>query len=560
MIGRTLLQQARPISFGYKVATWLSGLLDSKRALNRLKKNNLLMQLGGAVGSLSNMPDQGLAVQKLTAKYLGLKSPDISWFTQRNSIAEIASSLGIFNMSISKIANDVCLMMQTEIAEVFEGKESGKGGSSTMPHKRNPVSSAAILANSYRIPPLVSTMISSLKQSHERDPGAWHAEWETMESIVQLTGGSLENCLQLLKNLEVDANKMLENLELTKGLIYAENVSLFLAQSMGKTEAHTFTENACKKAVQNNTTLENILVNENIGLNKEMLAELFKPLNSLGNCESFTQNMIGKAQRKMKFVEIDQQNIHYKIEGKSDLPFLILSNSLGSEMKMWDEVMPYLLSNFQILRYDTRGHGESKFIKTNETLSIARLAKDVIELMDKLNIKSAVFCGLSMGGLIGQHLGIHYADRIEKVVLCNTGAKIGDDERWNSRIKTISENGMQAIVEDTMVRWFRESYIKANPGKIEEFRQMFLRSQVDGYSACCEAIRDADFRTANSKNTIPTLVIAGNEDPVTTLENGKFIAETVQNGQVLELNAKHLSAAEQALEFAFGILKFTQND
>eukprot|EP01136_Pigoraptor_vietnamica_P003969 Opistho-1_new@33872 len=152
---------------------------------------------------------------------------------------------------------------------------------------------------------------------------------------------------------------------------------------------------------------------------------------------------------------------NYKLQGTPNSPVMIFSNSLGSEMLMWDELVPFLLPYFRVLQYDTRGHGGSEI--SPEPYSIALLGQDVIDLLDELKINEAYFCGLSMGGLIGQWLGIHYPNRIKKLIVSNTGAKIGNDERWNGRIETIKANGMQAIVDDTMERWFTESFRNHNP-------------------------------------------------------------------------------------------------
>eukprot|EP01136_Pigoraptor_vietnamica_P003971 Opistho-1_new@33874 len=178
---------------------------------------------------------------------------------------------------------------------------------------------------------------------------------------------------------------------------------------------------------------------------------------------------------------------NYKLQGTPNSPVMIFSNSLGSEMLMWDELVPFLLPYFRVLQYDTRGHGGSEI--SPEPYSIALLGQDVIDLLDELKINEAYFCGLSMGGLIGQWLGIHYPNRIKKLIVSNTGAKIGNDERWNGRIETIKANGMQAIVDDTMERWFTESFRNHNPQRVAETKAMFLRSDILGYSNCCAAIR-----------------------------------------------------------------------
>lgn len=255
--------------------------------------------------------------------------------------------------------------------------------------------------------------------------------------------------------------------------------------------------------------------------------------------------------------------MNYKIQGTPNSPVLIFSNSLGSEMMMWDELIPYLLPYFRVLQYDTRGHGGSKIIpptsdgcRPKGELKIDDLGNDIIHLMDELNIETAYYCGLSMGGLIGQYLGINYPNRFKKIVLSNTGAKIGNDERWNGRIETISKNGMQAIVDDTMERWFTEDFRKQNPQRVAETHAMFLRSDVQGYSNCCCAIRDADFRNQLQNLTVETLVITGDEDPVTNVEQAEFLVTNIPNATLKVLHARHLAATELPKEYAETLIEF----
>lgn len=245
---------------------------------------------------------------------------------------------------------------------------------------------------------------------------------------------------------------------------------------------------------------------------------------------------------------------NYKLQGTPNSPVLIFSNSLGSEMLMWDELVPFLLPYFRVLRYDTRGHGGSEI--TPEPYSIALLGQDVIDLLDELKIDEAYFCGLSMGGLIGQWLGINYPNRIKKLIVSNTGAKIGNDERWNGRIETIKANGMQAIVDDTMERWFTENFRNHNPQRVAETKAMFLRSDILGYSNCCAAIRDADFRESLSQVSVETLVITGDEDPVTNVAQAEFIAENIPNARLKVLHARHLASTELPEEYAQVLIDF----
>jgi 3-carboxy-cis,cis-muconate cycloisomerase len=294
MIGRSFLQHARPITFGLKVAGWLEGIIRSKKRVEKLFAENMVLQLGGAVGTLSGMGDKGLQVAETMSFNLRLNTPAISWHTQRDRLTEIATTLGILTGSVGKIAKDVSLLMQTEIAEVFEPAATGKGGSSSMPNKRNPVGCVAILSNASRVPALVSTMLGCLVQDQERATGNWHTEWETLADIVRLTAGVIHQACIITNGLEVDPEKMLANLELTNGLIYAENISLALTKHVGKETAHTLLEELCKEAVVSKIHLKE-LVQKNETISKYLpllqIDDLFNPANSIGLCASLIERV-----------------------------------------------------------------------------------------------------------------------------------------------------------------------------------------------------------------------------------------------------------------------------
>ena len=277
MIGRSFMQQARPITFGYKVDTWLDGLNRSKERIERILRDSFVVQLGGAVGDKSAFGTDGDNISNELATILHLKNATFSWHTQRDRIVEIATVLGILTGTISKVAKDVSLMMQTEISEVFESSGEGKGGSSTMPHKRNPVSSIAILANAQRIPNLVATILSCMTQDHERATGQWHAEWETFNQIIQLTAGTVNQAVKLTNGLEVNTLNMLKNLEATNGLIFSESVSLALSKFIGKNEAHNFVEKSCQEAVEQKIHLKEYLKNQPI-IEQYLTSDVFESL------------------------------------------------------------------------------------------------------------------------------------------------------------------------------------------------------------------------------------------------------------------------------------------
>ncbi|MBQ4913261.1 3-carboxy-cis,cis-muconate cycloisomerase [Maribacter sp. MMG018] len=287
VMGRTLLQQAKPMTFGLKTAGWLESISRSKSRLYDLKSRLLCIQLGGAVGSgNTNITTD---VQFVFAKLLGL-SPSFPWQTQRDSLVEFASFLGILSGSLGKIAKDISLLMQTEVAEVFEGAAEGKGGSSTMPHKRNPVGCALILSNAARTPGLISTMLSAMPQEHERSAGLWHTEWETLSQLMSLTAGSLEKAVDLIGDLEVDKERMLQNIEITNGLIYAEKVSFQLSKTLGKMQAHESVKKACKIATQQRRHLKEVVLEMHPQI--ENIDKLFQPKNAIGNSIIWVKNLL----------------------------------------------------------------------------------------------------------------------------------------------------------------------------------------------------------------------------------------------------------------------------
>ncbi len=276
MMGRTLLQQAKPMTFGLKTATWLEAVLRSKR---RMKGMEILgLQLQGAVGSGNSAIQK--EVQQKMAQSLGLPLAH-SWHSNRDNFAEWASFLGILSGSLGKMAKDISLLMQTELGEVMEGAADGKGGSSTMPHKRNPVTCAAILANATRSPALVSTLLSAMPQEQERSAGLWHAEWETLTTLVELSAGSMDKTIDLMKGLEVNEERMLANVGMTHGLIFAENVSLALTPAYGKLQAHELVEKACKQSIKQGKSLQEVLATMDLPIAD--LDRLFVPKNSIGN-------------------------------------------------------------------------------------------------------------------------------------------------------------------------------------------------------------------------------------------------------------------------------------
>jgi 3-carboxy-cis,cis-muconate cycloisomerase len=259
MAGRTLLQHARPISFGLKMAGWLDGIVRCRKMLEHGAAQSLAVQFGGAVGSLAASGPKGLEILDGLARKLDLTTPELPWHTQRDRVGRLGMDLALLGTALAKMAQDVVLLMQTEVAEVAEELGAGAGGSSTLPHKQNPIAPTKILANAKRIPSLVSALLSSLVHEHERSVGGWHAEWVTFPEIVRAVGGSVAHALDLVSGLKIHAERMQANMELTNGLIFAENVSIEFAESLGKSTAHEVLTRASQKSRQTGQHLQTVL-------------------------------------------------------------------------------------------------------------------------------------------------------------------------------------------------------------------------------------------------------------------------------------------------------------
>mgnify|MGYP006283535335 FL=1 len=256
----------------------------------------------------------------------------------------------------------------------------------------------------------------------------------------------------------------------------------------------------------------------------------------------------------MPMFDTGKGQLHYQIEGAADAPVLVLSNSLGTTLDMWSPQMPALLEHFRVLRYDTRGHGQSEV--TPGPYTIAQLGADVVALLDHLQIARAHFCGLSMGGMTGMWLGIHAPNRIRKLVLCNTSAAIGVPDMWNARIAQVRQDGMTTVIPAVLERWFTADFLAQAPVQVERVRAMLAATSVEGYVANCAAVRDMDQRAELSRVSAPTLVIAGRYDKSTPPEHGEFIAKAIHGARYVELNAAHLSNWEVAQSFTRQLVDF----
>jgi 3-carboxy-cis,cis-muconate cycloisomerase len=301
LVGRTWMQHALPITFGLKVAGWLDGVLRHQQRFSELRARALVLQFGGAAGTLASLGTQGLTVAATLAGDLGLAVPDTPWHTQRDRVAEVATACGLLTGSLGKMARDISLHMQTDVAEAAEPAAQGKGGSSTMPHKRNPVGCAVALAAAVRVPGLVSVMLSGMVQEHERALGGWQAEWDTLPQIMQLTAGALQQMRQAAQGLTVDAARMRENLDITHGLIMAEAVMLALGGRIGRMAAHHLVEQACRNAAQSGRHLRDVLAEDasvSAELSPQELTRLLDPAGYTGQAAAFVDRVLDTHRRR----------------------------------------------------------------------------------------------------------------------------------------------------------------------------------------------------------------------------------------------------------------------
>ena len=301
MVARTWLQHALPMPFGLKLAEYAAALHRSRGRFLRLRGDGLALQFGGAAGTLAALGDKGLLVAERLSQQLKLPLPDAPWHGHRDRVAEAASVVAIAAGSCGKIARDVSLMMQTEVAEAFEPSGEGRGGSSTMPHKRNPVAAATALAAAIMAPNLAATIFAAQVGDHERSAGPWHAEWPTLPNLLLVTSGALAAIVDIAEGLEVDAARMRANLDTTGGLIMAEAVTMALAETIGKSEAHHLVEAASKKAVAEKKRLRDVLAKDTkvtAHLSANKMTKLFEPMAYQGASQTLIDRLLASLDDK----------------------------------------------------------------------------------------------------------------------------------------------------------------------------------------------------------------------------------------------------------------------
>jgi 3-carboxy-cis,cis-muconate cycloisomerase len=302
MVARTLLQPAVPVTFGWKAAVWLSGLAHARAGFSIAASNVRKLQFGGAGGTLSSYGTHGETVASALAAELGLARAPITWHSVRDGFARLGAETAIVAGAAGKIARDISLLMQPEIGEVAESSGAGRGGSSAMPHKRNPVGCVAALEAAQRAPHLAAALLAQLSPEHERGLGQWQGQWFTLRDLLCSTASALAAIVEVLEGLTVDERAMRANLDRSRGLVYSENVSLALSRTLGKQAAHTLTEKLCETAVREGSTLAEVLRADPAGksMNAKELDALFDPENCYGSAPAMIERALAEWTQALK--------------------------------------------------------------------------------------------------------------------------------------------------------------------------------------------------------------------------------------------------------------------
>jgi 3-carboxy-cis,cis-muconate cycloisomerase len=301
--GRTLLQQALPTTFGLKAAGWLVSVLEARRLLHEVRATKLAAQLGGAAGTLASLGDSGSEVLEEFARELELAEPVVPWHTDRSRIAQIGGTLSLLAGVLGKISLDIILMAQTEVGEVSEPAGAGRGGSSTLPHKRNPILSVTAAACSRRVQDLARTLQSAMVQEHERAAGAWHSEWEALFDALAFTGGAAAAVREATEGLEVHPEKMRENLDATGGLLLAERVTTIVSEHFGRLKAHDLVEAASRSTFESGRSFREELLSEPVlkdVLSAQDIDAALDPAGYLGSAGAFVDRALGLYRKEVQ--------------------------------------------------------------------------------------------------------------------------------------------------------------------------------------------------------------------------------------------------------------------
>ena len=387
VVARTWMQHAVPTTMGLQVAGGSTRLTVMPPGSRMCAIAMWPCSSAARVAPSRPLAGEG-SMGSILARRLAIPLPAVAWHAHRDRIASIAATLALLTGTLGKIARDLALQSQTEVAELAEPTEQGRGTSSSMPHKRNPVAAAVTLAAAVRVPALVGGVLTGMVQEHERGLGGWQAEWETVPEIVRLAAGALHHLLGALDGLTVDPVRMQANLEATGGLVYSESVTMALARHVGRSEARRVVEAATEVATRQRRHFKEVLAADPIvraHLTLSQLVELFEsaPHAAVSGTDrprtASGARPRGAATDSLSVASLAGRSFRYA-GGPPDAPVLVMSHSLGTDIRMWDAQVNDLAAHWRVVRYDTRGHGRSSV--PPRPYSIAQLSADVIDLLD----------------------------------------------------------------------------------------------------------------------------------------------------------------------------------
>lgn len=295
MLGRTLLQPAPPVTFGLKAAGWFGALRRGWTRLESAFQDVMIVEFGGASGTLAALGEQGLAVSSALAQGLNLRDTEAPWHAHRDRLAAVICACGIYTGSLAKMAHDIALLMQAEVSEVAEPASEGRGGSSTMPHKRNPTGCSLALAAAHRVPGMVANFLFGMTQEHERGAGGWQAEWTTIARVMEDTALALASMAEVAEGLTIDAARMRANIDATRGVIFAERAMILLGATLGRDGAHKLLDQATRRTLESGRSLADVLADFPEAarvLSKEQIENLNVPEAYLGSAETFRRQLL----------------------------------------------------------------------------------------------------------------------------------------------------------------------------------------------------------------------------------------------------------------------------
>jgi 3-carboxy-cis,cis-muconate cycloisomerase len=487
-VGRTLLQRARPTTFGARSAGWLAGLDEAVDRLEWVRSERLAVQLGGPVGTMEALGSAAPEVVRGVAGRLHLAAPVLPWHAERSRIVDLAGALGLASAAAGSVALDLVLLAQTDVGEVADARPE-RGGSSSMPNKRNPIAAVLARAAAAQAPGLVATLIVAATGGElERAAGAWHAEWRALRALLVSTGSAAAWLRDSLEHLAVDTERMARNLAAD-------------GQAEPAPEATVAGERVADAGLARHAA------------------------------------RIGRTTTR-------PARLHVVVDGPQDAPLVVLASSLGSTLAMWDPIVPALARSLRVARYDLRGHGASS--TPPGPYSMAELGGDLVSVIEEIGAKRAHVVGTSIGGMAAMWAAAYRPERIDRLVLIGTSALLGPPENWIARARTVLGEGTAAVAEQVTARWITPSYAAAKPSVLEDLRAMFDRADPAGYAGCCLAIAAMDLRDDLGRITAPTLVLAGADDPATPPEHAEAIASAVAEARLERIpDAAHLPSVEQ---------------